>query len=44
MTELEGAALEQAGLLDERFFVYYEEAEWCMRAQRAGFRVVHVPG
>jgi GT2 family glycosyltransferase len=38
------AALEQAGLLDERFFVYYEEAEWCMRAQRAGFRVVHVPG
>ncbi len=37
------AVLEQVGLLDERFFVYYEEAEWCARAQRAGFRVVHVP-
>jgi GT2 family glycosyltransferase len=35
--------LEQAGLLDERFFVYYEETEWCIRAQRAGFRIVHVP-
>ncbi len=35
--------LEQVGLLDERFFVYYEEAEWCIRAQRAGFRSVHVP-
>lgn len=37
------AIIEQVGLLDERFFVYYEEAEWCARAQRAGFRVVHVP-
>lgn len=35
--------LEQAGLLDERFFAYYEEAEWCVRASRAGFRIVHVP-
>jgi GT2 family glycosyltransferase len=35
--------LEQVGLLDERFFMYYEEAEWCVRARRAGFRIVHVP-
>lgn len=35
--------LEQAGLLDERFFAYYEETEWCVRATRAGFRIVHVP-
>jgi GT2 family glycosyltransferase len=37
------AVLEQAGLLDERFFVYYEESEWCVRAARAGFRIVYVP-
>ena len=37
------AALERAGLLDERFFMYYEETEWCVRVGRAGFRCVHVP-
>jgi len=36
-------ALRQAGLLDERFFMYYEEVEWCVRTRRAGFRIVHVP-
>ncbi|MBC7249837.1 MAG: glycosyltransferase family 2 protein [Anaerolineae bacterium] len=35
--------LEQVGLLDERFFAYYEEAEWCVRARKAGFKIVHVP-
>lgn len=37
------AVLEQAGLLDERFFAYYEETEWCVRATRAGFKIVHIP-
>ena len=37
------AALERAGLLDERFFMYYEETEWCVRVRRAGWRIVHVP-
>jgi len=35
--------LERVGLLDERFFAYYEETEWCVRASRAGFKIVHVP-
>lgn len=35
--------LEKVGLLDERFFAYYEETEWCVRARRAGFKSVHVP-
>jgi GT2 family glycosyltransferase len=35
--------MEQVGLLDERFFAYYEETEWCVRARRAGFKIVHVP-
>jgi hypothetical protein len=36
-------ALRRVGLLDERFFAYFEEIEWCARARRAGFRVLHVP-
>jgi GT2 family glycosyltransferase len=35
--------IERIGALDERFFAYYEETEWCARARRAGFRVAHVP-
>jgi hypothetical protein len=35
--------VEQVGLLDERFFAYYEETEWCVRAARAGYKIVHVP-
>jgi GT2 family glycosyltransferase len=36
-------ALESVGLLDERFFMYYEETEWCVRIAKAGFGVRHVP-
>lgn len=36
--------IEQIGTLDERFFAYWEEAEWCARARAAGFRVVHAAG
>ena len=35
------AALERVGLLDERFFGYHEDVEWCERARRAGWRVVY---
>jgi GT2 family glycosyltransferase len=34
---------EKAGMLDPRFFMYYEEAEWCVRASRAGYKILHVP-
>ncbi len=37
------AALERVGLLDERFFMYFEETEWCVRARRAGFRILFAP-
>ncbi|MGQ9626031.1 MAG: glycosyltransferase family 2 protein [Anaerolineae bacterium] len=37
------AVIEKVELLDERFFAYYEDAEWCARASRAGFKIVHVP-
>jgi GT2 family glycosyltransferase len=37
------SVLEQVGLLDEQFFAYYEEVEWCERARRAGYHIVGVP-
>ena len=36
-------ALEQIGLLDEEFFAYHEEVEWCARARATGWRVVYAP-
>ena len=35
--------LEQVGLLDEAFYLYYEETDWCLRARRAGYRILAVP-
>lgn len=35
--------LEEVGLLDERLFIYYEEADWSARASAAGWRSVLVP-
>lgn len=34
---------EKIGLLDETFFIYYEDADWCFKARRAGYRIVYVP-
>jgi GT2 family glycosyltransferase len=31
------------GMLDERYFYYWEETEWCMRATRAGWKILNVP-
>jgi len=37
------AVVEQVGMLDPRFFYYWEETEWCVRASKAGWQIVHVP-
>ncbi|MBP9500995.1 MAG: glycosyltransferase family 2 protein [Candidatus Promineofilum sp.] len=31
--------IEQAGLLDEEFFLYYEDMDYCRRAKAAGWRI-----
>jgi GT2 family glycosyltransferase len=36
-------AIEQAGMLDGNFFIYWEETEWCIRVARAGWKIIHVP-
>jgi hypothetical protein len=40
---LRATALARVGLLDESFFAYHEEVDWCTRARRAGLRVVYCP-
>jgi hypothetical protein len=35
------SALERVGGLDESFFGYHEDADWCVRARAAGYRVVY---
>jgi GT2 family glycosyltransferase len=37
------AVIEQLGALDSRFFYYWEETEWCLRASRHGWTILHVP-
>ena len=37
------AAIEQVGLMDEDYFVYAEEADWCWRFRRAGWKCTFTP-
>ena len=36
-------AFERVGLLDERFFLLFEDAEWSLRARKAGMKLRYVP-
>jgi GT2 family glycosyltransferase len=36
-------ALDQVGLLDETFFMYGEDMDWCKRFREAGWKVVYYP-
>lgn len=37
------AVLDDVGLLDEAFFFYGEETDWCRRMQQAGWRLMFAP-
>jgi GT2 family glycosyltransferase len=37
------AVIEQIGALDTRFFYYWEETEWCLRASERDWMILHVP-
>ena len=37
------AVMDKVGLLDEAFFVYGEESDWCRRIRKAGYRCVFTP-
>lgn len=35
-------AIKDIGLLDERFFIYYEDVDWCLRAKKRGWACLYV--
>lgn len=42
-TAIRRTMLEQTGFFDERFYLYYEETDLCLRAHRAGWKVYFIP-
>ena len=36
-------AINEVGLLDPRFFMYWEDADWCRRMWKKGWKVVYLP-
>jgi GT2 family glycosyltransferase len=35
--------VEQVGMIDEAYFFFLEETDWCHRIRQAGWKVVHIP-
>jgi len=40
---IKAEVFEKIGLLDERFFLYFEDADFCLRAKKAGFKIAVEP-
>jgi GT2 family glycosyltransferase len=40
---IKSSVIQQVGLIDARFFIYFEENDWCYRTKEAGFKVFYVP-
>lgn len=36
-------AIDQVGTMDERFFLYFEDIDWCYRMKQQGWHVYYVP-
>ena len=36
-------AVAEVGLMDERFFLYFEDTDWCYRMKQHGKQVWYVP-
>lgn len=35
--------IERVGMLDEKYYLYLEDLDYCIRIQRAGFRLLYIP-
>ena len=40
---LKREVIDRVGIMDEEYFLYYEETDWCARIRKAGYRIVYVP-
>jgi GT2 family glycosyltransferase len=40
---LRGEMVRALGPMDEGYFLYYEDAEYCLRARRAGWQIAYIP-
>jgi len=36
-------AIDKVGLWDERFFMYFEDTDWCRRFWQNGYQVIYLP-
>lgn len=34
---------DKIGFFDENYFLYYEDSDFCMRAKKAGFKILYIP-
>jgi hypothetical protein len=40
---LDGVMVREIGPMDEGYFLYFEDAEYCLRGRRAGWKIRHAP-
>ena len=40
---LKREVIDRIGVMNEKYFLYYEELDWCARIRKAGYRIVYVP-
>lgn len=40
---IRGEVIEQIGLMDEGYFMYFDDVDYCRRARNAGWKVLHWP-
>lgn len=40
---IKAEAIKKTGRISEDYFLYYEDTDWCLRAQKAGWRSIVVP-
>lgn len=40
---VKSSILSNVGLLDEEFFMYGEDIDWCLRIKKAGYKVIYYP-
>lgn len=40
---IDSKVIHKIGNLDEKYFMYYEDLDFCLRAKRAGFNIIYTP-